>query len=162
MRNEFRMRHRRFGSMSSPVAVVLCILMAAVGLGQAAAQEGQAPVGVWLTEEGESQIEIFRCGEALCGRIEWLEEPRDEAGKLRADVNNPDPSLRSRPILGLVIMTDIIPTEAPGRWEGRVYNPEDGRTYDLTLTLVSESEFIVEGCVLYGLICQSQRWLRVR
>lgn len=141
--------------------LVLGVLLAGVGLAQAAAEKDHAPIGVWLTERGDSHIEIYPCGEALCGRLAWIEEPRDEAGDLLRDVNNPDPELRSRPLLGLQIMTGIVPAEEPGRWEGKVYNPEDGRTYDLTLLAVSEAEMIVEGCILFGLICQQQIWQRI-
>ena len=61
--------------------------------------------GLWVNEEGDAAIRIDTCGESLCGRIVWVLEPRDESGKIRTDVENRDETLRSRPIIGLAILT---------------------------------------------------------
>ena len=51
--------------------------------------------GVWLTAEGESQIEIAPCGEAFCGKILQILEPHKGKDGPSTDRNNPDPSLRT-------------------------------------------------------------------
>jgi uncharacterized protein (DUF2147 family) len=131
-------------------------------LGPLAAQEEQkAPYGVWMPADEASKVEIFSCGEAMCGRISWLLVEHDEDGNILTDIYNPNPALRSAPVLGLVIMSDILPTEEDGVWKGRVYNPQDGRSYDFWLTVKSESQIIIEGCGLYNLICQKHTWERV-
>jgi uncharacterized protein (DUF2147 family) len=155
--------------MLSRLSLTAWIIAAVIGLapalGPAAAQEEQenrsAPYGVWMPEDEESKVEIYPCGEAMCGRVAWMQEQYDENGKILTDIYNPDPDLRSTPVLGLVIMTDILPTDDEGVWRGRVYNPQDGRTYDFWLTVKSESQIIIEGCGLYNLICQKHTWDRV-
>jgi uncharacterized protein (DUF2147 family) len=32
-------------------------------------------LGLWKTEGGDSQLELFRCGEKVCGKIVWLKVP---------------------------------------------------------------------------------------
>jgi len=153
--------------MRSRLSLTLWIIAAALALGlaPAAAQDQaeyqQAPYGVWMPEDEESKVEIFPCGEAMCGRVAWLHDEYDEDGNLLTDIYNPNPALRSAPVLGLVIMTDITPTEEEDVWQGRVYNPQDGRTYDFWLTVKSESKITIEGCGLYNLICQKHTWDRV-
>ncbi|HEU0203398.1 MAG TPA: DUF2147 domain-containing protein [Burkholderiaceae bacterium] len=47
------------------------------------------------------------------------------------------------------------------RWEGgRIYDPEDGRHYDASITLKSPDNLLVEGCVLF--VCKSQVWRQRR
>jgi uncharacterized protein (DUF2147 family) len=88
-------------------------------------------------------------------------EEFDEDGNILTDIYNPNPALRSAPVLGLVIMTDIKPTEDEGVWRGRVYNPQDGRTYDFWLTVKSDTQITIQGCGLYNLVCQTHTWDRV-
>lgn len=120
------------------------------------------PSGTWLTEGGKSQVRLTPCGEALCGRIQWLKEPSDPAtGKPKRDVRNLDPGKRDRPIIGVEILLGMRPEPTPGQWVGDIYNPEDGKTYRAHLTLQDARTLEVKGCVLGGLICKSQSWSRV-
>ncbi len=74
-------------------------------------------------------VELVRCADAatLCGTIRLLWEPTDDKGQPRLDSQNTDPYLRTRPLLGLSILSGLSPPSG-GAWEGRIYNPEDGQT----------------------------------
>ena len=74
------------------------------------------------------------------------------------DEQNPDPSLRSRSVVGLNLSRDIRP-DGKGGWQGSMYNPQNGKTYKTTLT-PKGSELEVGGCVLGGLLCGSETWER--
>lgn len=155
--------------MLSRLSFMLWIFVAGLGfapvIGAATAQNEQntqqAPFGLWMPEDEASKVEIFACGEAICGRVAWMREGLDEDGKNLTDIYNPNPALRDAPVLGLVIMTDIKPTDEDKVWQGRVYNPQDGRTYDFWLTVKSDSQITIQGCGLYNLICQTHTWDRV-
>lgn len=156
--------------MLSRLWLTLWIVVAATGaglggLGLMAAEEEfdrqPAPYGVWMPEDEASKIKFYACDDAICGRVVWLEDEYDEDGNLLTDIYNPDPDLRSAPVLGLRVMSDVKPTEDAGVWRGRVYNPQDGRTYDFWLTVETESRIVIEGCGLYNLICQKHTWTRV-
>ena len=112
------------------------------------------PVGTWLTEGGKSRVKIETCEAGLCGTIVWLKKGDD----LRDD-NNDDESLRGRKLVGTEVISGF--TEArPGRWTGgKIYNPEDGQTYNSRMVERDENTLTVKGCVLF--ICKSQTWLRV-
>ena len=102
-------------------------------------------VGVWETEEAKSNVEIYPCGDAFCGRIISLTEPLDEEGNKKTDRNNEDESLRDRLIVGLELLTGFV-LEEEGVWSGgRIYNPEDGKTYKCKLTLKDDNTLTVRG-----------------
>ena len=94
------------------------------------------PEGVWLID-AKAAVQIFDCNGLLCGRILWLQIPRDPQGQLNRDKNNPDPTLRQHQLCGLTILWDLHPT-SPDRWgDGWFYNPDDGKTYRVSAQLTS-------------------------
>jgi uncharacterized protein (DUF2147 family) len=119
-------------------------------------QEAQAadPTGEWVRPSGSSKIRIAPCGGALCGKLVWLREPR-------MDSKNPDPSKRSRSLVGTRTVLGMKPNGA-NSWKGKVYNAEDGKTYTGVMTLVNGNALKLEGCVLGGLICKGETWKRAR
>jgi len=94
------------------------------------------PEGVWLID-GKAAVQIFDCSGLLCGRILWLQSPRDPQDQLKRDKNNPDPALRPRRLCGLTILWGLSPA-GPDRWGGGwFYNPDDGKTYRVSVELRS-------------------------
>ena len=140
--------------------VVVSTLLAGMSLTSASAQLREMALGVWADEDGQSNIEIAPCGDDLCGRIVWLKEPFDASGKAQTDINNPDPSLRTRPLLGLLIIAGLRPDNDADSLVGKVYNAEDGKIYDIYLDPRGQT-MKVEGCFL-TFLCGSQTWTRVR
>jgi hypothetical protein len=64
------------------------------------------PSGVWLID-GKAAVQIFDCSGLLCGRILWLQTPRDPQGQLNRDKNNPDPALLQRRLCGLTVFWGV-------------------------------------------------------
>lgn len=127
-----------------------------LGMAASAAHAAPAPVaGRWLTAEGKAIVEIAPCGAQVCGRIARVLKPRP--GGPAVDANNPDASLRNRPIEGLTILSGFAP--AGDRWKGRIYDPESGRTYRSELN-VEGGTLKVKGC--WGPFCRTQDWTRAR
>jgi len=118
------------------------------------APEPVSPAGTWLSENGEIQVRIGECGVSYCGTIV-------SSRRFRRDENNPDPSLRARPLVGLRMIWDLTSTPE-GSWTGSLYNPQDGRTYSGRLRVTAPTALELSGCILGGLICRSQVWTRVR
>jgi uncharacterized protein (DUF2147 family) len=95
-------------------------------------------------------------GGGLCASIASLRQPNDpQTGKPKTDINNVDPSKRSRPIVGLQIFIGLRPDGA-NKWTGQIYNPEDGKTYDANVVLENANTLKVQGCVLF--ICKTKTW----
>jgi len=112
-------------------------------------------VGFWLNEDGNAQIEIYRvAGSQYNGKIVWLEEPLEDDGTPKVDDENPDRSLRNRPLLGLEILTGFSYNASKQEWEkGRIYDPDNGRTYDCYMSLDGHNTLKIRGFVL------GMRWL---
>jgi uncharacterized protein (DUF2147 family) len=110
------------------------------------------PQGVWLIDS-KVAVQIFDCSNLLCGRILWLQTPRDPQGQLDRDKNNPDPALRQRRLCGLTIFWGLHP-EGSDRWGGgRFYNPDDGKTYNVSAELRSADLIVARiylGIPLFG------------
>jgi uncharacterized protein (DUF2147 family) len=116
------------------------------------------PIGIWLTDEGKATVRVADCGGALCASIVSLKEPNDpQTGRPKVDAYNADPGKRNRPIIGIQILMGLRPKGA-NTWAGQIYNPEDGKTYDATVTLEGANLLKVQGCVLF--ICETRTWTR--
>lgn len=127
--------------------VALSLLVAVPALAQEAA-------GEWLVSDRTAQIRVLSCGGALWGVVSWEQTP---GGR---DSHNPDGAKRDRPTLGIPILLNMAPSD-PGKWEGEIYNAENGRTYDGSITLRSANTLHVEGCVM-GFLCGGEDWTRTQ
>jgi len=113
-------------------------------------------VGLWKTPVQGGVIRIERCGEAICGRS--VDSRNIRAHPDQTDVHNPDPTLRGRPVKGLLILKAL--PMATDHWgDGSIYNPNDGATYHATFELEGADRLKVTGCLVAPL-CRSQVWTR--
>ncbi|HWM46766.1 MAG TPA: DUF2147 domain-containing protein [Xanthobacteraceae bacterium] len=145
----------------------LCALTLFSSLPAAASAQTAMPAGTWLNEDKDGMVEIADCGRLrgqpetglLCGHVVWIRDAVDRTtGRPPVDAKNVDPKLRGRPILGLPVVLDMRPSAASGRWDGRIYNIDDGKTYTGKLTALPDGRLRVEGCVM--LVCQGETWTR--
>jgi uncharacterized protein (DUF2147 family) len=139
-------------------AVVVALMLTAATA--AAAQAGdKALIGRWHTEREGGVVEIHRCGQALCGRV--VDGARLRINPDQRDVRNPDPTQRSRKVLGARVLSGF--SGGPAKWKGGpLYDPETGnRAGSGTLTLTSPDTLKVQGC-LAMFLCKTQTWRRAR
>lgn len=132
----------------------------ALFLGEAGeAQAGEKATGVWRMSNGKVTVRVSNCGSKLCGTVVALKKPRDDKGRPRLDKENPNPSLRGRPVIGLTILSNMQPA-GEGYWTGTIYNPDDGNTYSSNMLLQGPRTMRVDGCVA-GVFCKSMKFFRV-
>lgn len=118
------------------------------------------PFGTWLTADKKGKVKIVNCGGALCGNLIWIAEPNDpETNQPKTDKHNNDASKRGRPLVGIPIVLSMKPNGGD-KWEGQVYNAEDGSTYTGSFTMVGANSAELKGCVMGGLLCKGQTWTR--
>lgn len=116
------------------------------------------PTGLWQTPTRGGQVEITKCGSALCGRLVTSEGL--QADPALKDVHNQNTALRGRALKGLTILTGF--TGGPGEWTGgSIYNADDGKTYSGSITLDGGDKLKLRGCVIAPL-CKTQTWTRLR
>lgn len=107
--------------------------------------------GDWVTADRSAVVRVQPCGRSLCGHIVRVLA----RGVPTTDVHNPDASLRSRPLIGIAVLSGFTPAGA----NGRAYNPQSGRSYRASLRLNDDGSLRVTGCVI-AMMCRSQTWTR--
>lgn len=96
-------------------------------------------LGNYATQDWDSIVNLYKCGDKLCGRIVWLKEPNypagdKMAGKPKVDRNNPEASKQNRKIMGMNLVWGF--TWDGEKWSGgKIYNPKDGKTYSCWMKL---------------------------
>ena len=135
------------------------ILVAAALLSAATSALAEEILGLW--DAGDSHVEIYACGDLLCGRIAELDEPLDEDGKEKLDKNNSEPALQSRPLLGMDLIAGFV-RAGKKKWEdGTIYDPRDGKTYKCVMKLQRDGTLKVRGYVGIPLLGKTVVWTRV-
>lgn len=111
------------------------------------------PLGVWRTASGNLDVEIAPCGAALCGTaVKVLANHSMAAGQ----------APKAPPAqVGLKVLTDIRPAR-PGVWRGRLYNRENGKTYDCLIEPRGADAIKLRAYVLIPQIGKDQVWRRSR
>lgn len=131
----------------------ICIMAAcAITALGSTAQAKENVTGRWLTDDGSGVVEVAPCGATLCGRLISVLDPKAPAH----DINNPDPRLRRRPLLGIAVLTGLV--KAGGNWSGgRAYDPKAGRSYRARIR-AADGGLDVTGCLF--VICRTRHWTR--
>lgn len=128
-----------------PLVWVVCLCFPAL---VEANQDGV--VGLWA---GPSSIfEIAVEGDTLTGTVRALlnplylpEEDTGREGEARSDRNNPDPAQQDRPIIGLSMFSEY--RFDAGQWQGKIYDPESGNTYQSRMSLNKKGELEIRGYI---------------
>jgi sterol desaturase/sphingolipid hydroxylase (fatty acid hydroxylase superfamily) len=135
--------HARFEAAAKPwrrvPAAALLTLMLAAGLGTPEpARAADAVEGRWITPGFGSVVEVRHTRDTLEARVRWLWAP--------------GPARPGQPLFEAF-------TRSGGQWHGRIFNPEDGRSYRATITPEGGEWLVVRGCI--GPLCRNQRWRRL-
>ncbi|MDC7785977.1 DUF2147 domain-containing protein [Rhodoplanes sp. TEM] len=127
------------------------LVLAGLLLGAAPALAAE-PNGEWMVADGVAKVRIETCGSELWGVVSWEKVPGG------IDQYNPDPAKRTRPTLGMPLLLGM-QQAAPNRWDGEIYNAQNGKTYTANIKLASPDQLELQGCVL-GFLCGGQTWTR--
>ena len=122
---------------------------------------GDAIVGTWINSKSQVHLQIYKQDSKYYGKIIWLQSPNQPNGMPKVDKNNPDNSLRSQPIIGLVILKDFIYRD--DEWvNGRIYDPESGKLYKCIMKMPDEITLNMRGYVGISLLGRTETWKRVK
>ncbi len=130
--------------------LALSIAFASLATGAMAADPAG---GLWKTQPGDTggylHVSISECGSAICGTID---SAFDGNGDQILDYEN----------LGKQIIWDMV-AEGSGSYDnGKIWAPDRDKTYNSKLTLDSQNQLTVKGCVAGGLVCRGQTWTRIQ
>jgi uncharacterized protein (DUF2147 family) len=129
-----------------PVLAALALLVAC-----AAAPPAPSPAGRWLSASGNVEVTIQPCGAALCGDV------------TRVFANNSMERLGAAKVaparVGLRILSGLrLDGDA---WRGRIYDREQGRTYDCRIALGGPDTLAVRGYIALPVFGRTQTWRRM-
>ena len=146
--------------MKKTLLLLVAIVLSVAGMASA---QTMSPLGTWTNSEKKATFEIYKCGDKLCGKIVSLTVPNDPAtGKPKTDSKNPDLKLRSRPRLGMVFMQGF-KYDDDNKWDdGKIYDPESGKTYSCYMQMENANAMEVKGYIGFSLIGKSQAWTRIK
>lgn len=145
--------------MRTFASLVVAALLGFVVTAAAQVPPPEKVLGRWLTESKRGVVDIYACGDRVCGKLVWLIEPM-RRGAPAIDDKNPDPALRQRPLCGLTMLGSFRNTK-PQLWtDGWIYDPDSGKTYHATMFLESPGVLKLRGYVGIPLFGETQTWTR--
>ncbi|WP_010298595.1 DUF2147 domain-containing protein [Candidatus Odyssella thessalonicensis] len=111
------------------------------------------PEGYWLTKDNDAKVQIYKCGEELCGKIVDLKEKcRDGKPKVDAETNVPT--------IGLEIVKGFKSADVNTWEDGTVRDPKEGKTYNGSIEMVNENQLNLRGYVGVKLFGRTSEWRR--
>lgn len=118
--------------------------------------------GIWETSSGKARVKIDKIGNKYYGKIVWLKTPIDpETKKPKTDKNNPDESMRSKPLRGYRMLKDFV-YKGKNTWEdGTIYDPENGSTYSCIITMKGDKVLNIRGFIGVKALGRTDTWKRV-
>ncbi|PKP52239.1 MAG: DUF2147 domain-containing protein [Bacteroidetes bacterium HGW-Bacteroidetes-1] len=126
-------------------------------------QKADDVIGVWLNQDEDAHVEMFKRNGKVYGKIVWIKEPIDpDTGKAKTDKHNPDASLKSRPTLGLEILSGFT-FDGKSEWTGgEIYDPKSGKTYSSYMAFDSKDKLKIRGYIGISLLGRTTYWTRVK
>jgi len=115
--------------------------------------------GLWYNDIKSGKILITKGPDGkFNGKVVWLKEPL-ENGKPKVDKMNQDPKLRSRPRLGLQVLTGFEKDGDEKYTGGTIYDPLNGKTYSCKITYKGKS-LDIRGYIGISLFGRTTVWTR--
>ena len=123
--------------------------------------EDTSILGKWLVGDKDAKVELYQNGENLEGKLVWLQQPQEPDGKNKLDSKNPEISLRSQQIQGMIFLKNFKKVENENKWTGgTVYDAKSGKTYSGWIKLIDEKKIELRGFVGISLFGRTDVWIR--
>jgi uncharacterized protein (DUF2147 family) len=123
------------------------------------AADPKAPLGRWITESGNLEVEITACpgdAAALCGVVVRVLANRSMSSP-GAEMAPAD----GRPALGMTLLRGLRAAgEGNAGFRGEIYNRENGKTYSASVTPAEPDQLLVHAYVGIPLFGKTQVWRR--
>ena len=143
--------------MTTTGLLLLCLVQSVCAQQSPAAAPAKAPLGRWITESGNLEVDIGPCaGETLCGKVVRVLGNRSMSapGADRAAAD-------ARPALGMTLLSSLRLRDGDNtEYQGEIYNRESAKTYSATLTPAEPDQLLVRAYVGIPLFGKTQVWRR--
>ena len=122
----------------------------AAALFAAAPASAQSLLGRWTNCNGNAVVQVERCGDAYCGRVIKATAKAKKQAREAGTAN----------LVGTRILTGLKPVGG-GKYRGRAFVPKRNVHGTATVRQLSPEVMEVHGCVLGGMLCDKEYWMRV-
>jgi len=140
--------------MKSKLFIKLTLITSLLAPASSMANEGI--FGEWMADNDKTRIITYPCEnnvEEVCSAITWLKKPRK-------DVNNKNPALRDRDVVGIEVGKNMRP-KGKNRWVGEVYSDKKGDIFPSTARLKGDV-LKIKGCLTkQKLLCKTRTFNRI-
>ncbi len=126
-----------------------CFIFAFLLVAAAPSHAAGSITGRWINPLGSVIVTTGNCHDKLCGWVSWASEA--------ALADATDAGVRN--LVGTTLLQDYR-ARSPGRWAGRVFVPDMGRSFSSTIEQLDGDRLKISGCLIGGLLCKSQIWVR--
>lgn len=143
--------------MSTGGLLALCVAPWASAQQSLAAAPAQAPLGRWITESGNLEVDIAPCaGAALCGKVVRVLGSRSMSAP-----GTEMAAADAGPALGMTLLSGLRPTDGRNtEYRGEIYNRENAKIYRATFTPAEPGQLLVRAYVGIPLFGKTQVWRR--
>jgi uncharacterized protein (DUF2147 family) len=132
------------------ILLSLCLSAATI------ASEKSDYIGYYWNEEKDGIFKLALTNESIEGITVWGAEPKQ-------DIHNPDPALKERSLGGILFLWGFTYDPKKNRWlDGRVYDPNSGKTYDAKIGLEKKGRILkMRGYLGMAMFGRTARFERV-
>jgi uncharacterized protein (DUF2147 family) len=119
--------------------------------------------GKWISSEKNLIVQVYKEDGSFRARIVWFKNI-DDSKRMEewADIHNPDPSLRSRKLIGMSILRNLVYMQKSNTWEdGKIYDAKNGREWDASVRVNDEGSLKVTGYWHFKFIGRTLTFVRV-
>lgn len=122
--------------------------------------------GKWVTEKTKdgnwAVVEFYERSGKIYGRFVFMTDKYDNNGKLKRDINNPNPKKREKTLQGLEFLTDFIYIESEDKYvKGTVYDPTSGKSYESCIKVQNNETLKIRGYLKgFKFFGKTQIWKR--
>jgi len=119
--------------------------------------------GVWINSDQDAHIKIFGSYGKYYGQVVWMKNPLDSTtGKPQLDKFNKDPNLQKRPILNLIVLSNLVYNAETQVWEdGTLYNPKTGDSYDAYCKMIDKNTLEFRFYMSVVALGKTANWKRI-
>lgn len=121
-------------------------------------------LGIWESVDTNPKLkfEFYKSGDKYFGKLLYASNMYESDGKtIKKDFKNPDKTLKSRSRYGITNITDLM-YENGEYTGGNLYNPEEGRNYNVKAKLKTINELDFRGYVGISLLGKTMKFKRIK
>ncbi|WP_460678666.1 DUF2147 domain-containing protein [Mucilaginibacter koreensis] len=105
-------------------------------------------LGKWMSTEKNLLVQVYKDGSYFQAKILWFSDKDDPSRPIetRVDYKNPDKNLRTRKLIGMTVLEDMVYVPKTNSWEGgKIYDAVSGRKWSSAAYINNKGELKVTG-----------------